>query len=182
MTSDLAAELDEALAVSELDGAELLDELHSLITDYVVLPTPEAADAITLWIAATHAQQAWQHATRLRVGSPMKRCGKSRLLDVVEHTSHKPVATVDATIAALFRSIDHNDPPTLIVDEADAIWAKRPRKAPRTSGSFSTPGSGAAATRCAASVPANGWSSSPPSPWWPSLGSATCRTPSPTAP
>jgi Protein of unknown function (DUF3631) len=114
-----------APAAEVIDGAQLLNELHSLLTDYVVFPAPKAADAVTLWIAATHAQPAWQHATRLRIGSPMKRCGKSRLLDVIEHTSHKPVSTVDATIAALFRSIDHDDPPTLIVDEADAIWAKK---------------------------------------------------------
>jgi hypothetical protein len=107
------------------NGTHLLDELHDRVTDYVVLPSPETADAVTLWIAATHAQPAWQHATRLRIGSPIKRCGKSRLLDVIEHTSHKLVSTVDATIAALFRSINHDDPPTLIVDEADAIWAKK---------------------------------------------------------
>jgi Protein of unknown function (DUF3631) len=106
-------------------GADILDQLHGRLTDYVILPTPAAAVAATLWIAATHAQPAWQHATRLRIGSPLKRCGKTRLLDVIEHTSHKPLSTVDATIAALFRSIDALDPPTLIVDEADAIWSKR---------------------------------------------------------
>lgn len=56
---------------------------------------------------------------------PMKRCGKSRLLDIIENTCHKPIPTVDATIAALFRSIDHDNPPTLLVDEADAIWNKK---------------------------------------------------------
>lgn len=108
-----------------VDGAVLLDQLRDALTDYVVLPSEEAADAVVLWIAATHAQQAWQHATRLRIGSPTKRCGKSRLLDVIEATCYQPVATVDATIAALFRSINPDDPPTLIVDEADAIWAKK---------------------------------------------------------
>jgi Protein of unknown function (DUF3631) len=108
-----------------IDGAELLEDLYNRITDYVVLPSDEAAVAVTLWIAATHAQQAWQHATRLRIGSPLKRCGKTRLLDVIENTCHRPVSTVDATIAALFRSIDPVDPPTLIVDEADAIWSKK---------------------------------------------------------
>ena len=35
-------------------GAELLDELDSLLTDYVVFPSAKAADAVTLWIGATH--------------------------------------------------------------------------------------------------------------------------------
>ena len=45
--------------------------------------------------------------------------------DVVKHTCHKLVSTVGATIAALFRSIDQDDPAALIVDEADAIWSKK---------------------------------------------------------
>jgi hypothetical protein len=62
-------------------GAPLLAELHAARCRYVVLPSPEAADAVTLWIAASHAQPAWEHAPRLAVVSPLKRCGKSRLLD-----------------------------------------------------------------------------------------------------
>jgi hypothetical protein len=111
--------------VDSISGAELLEELYLALTRYVVLPSSEAAVAVVLWIAATHGQPAWQHATRLRIGSPMKRCGKSRLLDVVEATCHKPIPFVDASTAAIFRSISEADPPTLVVDEADAIWSKK---------------------------------------------------------
>jgi len=106
-------------------GAELLNELHDALTKYVVLPTPEAATAVVLWISATHGQTAWQHATRLTISSPEKRCGKSRLLDVIEATSHRPLLAVNATVAALYRSISAHDPPTLLFDEADAIWSAR---------------------------------------------------------
>ena len=37
------------------DGAPLLDELRTTLRRYVILPSPEAEVAITLWIAATHA-------------------------------------------------------------------------------------------------------------------------------
>ena len=47
-----------------LTGAQLLDAVRDALTRYVVLPTAEAADAVTLWIAATHAQPAWAHAAR----------------------------------------------------------------------------------------------------------------------
>jgi hypothetical protein len=77
-----------------------------------------------LWIAASHAQPAWEHAPRLAVVSPLKRCGKSRLLDVVAETCHAPLITVNATIAAVVRSIG-GDPPTLLVDEADTLWGTR---------------------------------------------------------
>jgi Protein of unknown function (DUF3631) len=85
---------------------------------------PQAADAATLWVAASHAQPAWEHAPRLAVVSPLKRCGKSRLLDVVAETCHAPLITVNATIAAVVRSIGA-DPPTLLVDEADTLWGTR---------------------------------------------------------
>jgi hypothetical protein len=104
-----------------MEGADLLTELRSAIARYVVLPSTEALDAVTLWIAATHLQSAWQHAPRLAVVGPAKRCGKSRLLDVLHDTVHAPFITVNSTPAAIFRSIT-KQPPTLLVDEADTIF------------------------------------------------------------
>ena len=102
-------------------GAALLDQLHDALTRYVILPSAHATDAVTLWIAATHAQPAWAHAPRLVIRAPEKRCGKSRLLDVVEATCHDPFLTVNASPAAVYRSITE-DPPTMLVDEADTIF------------------------------------------------------------
>nr|WP_225447404.1 DUF3631 domain-containing protein [Streptacidiphilus sp. PB12-B1b] len=102
-------------------GAEVLAELKALIARFVILPSDEALDAATLWVAATHLQPSWQHAPRLAVVGPAKRCGKSRLLDVLAETVHQPVLTVNSTPAAVFRSITE-EPPTLLVDEADTIF------------------------------------------------------------
>jgi hypothetical protein len=112
-----------------VDGAGLLGELRAAFSRYVVFPNPQAADAVTLWTAATHAQPAWEHAPRLAVVSPLKRCGKSRLLDVVAETCHAPLITINATIAAVVRSIGQ-DPPTLLVDEADTLWGTRNKPTP----------------------------------------------------
>lgn len=106
------------------DGAALLAELHAALTRYVVLPSPEAADAVALWIASTHGAPAWNCAPRLDVTSPVKRCGKSRLLDVIEKTCHDPLLTVNISPAALVRSIGA-DPPTLLLDEADAVFGPK---------------------------------------------------------
>ncbi|MFI6152159.1 DUF3631 domain-containing protein [Kitasatospora sp. NPDC051170] len=103
------------------EGAELLAQLKALIAKFVIPPSEEALVATTLWVAATHLQPAWQHAPRLAVVGPAKRCGKSRLLDVLTETVHKPVLTVNSTPAAVFRSITV-EPPTLLVDEADTIF------------------------------------------------------------
>ncbi|MFC4033692.1 DUF3631 domain-containing protein [Streptomyces polygonati] len=85
------------------------------------MPSDAALDAVILWIAATHLQPAWQHAPRLAVVGPAKRCGKSRLLDVLHGIVHDPFITVNSTPAAIFRSITEQ-PPTLLVDEADTIF------------------------------------------------------------
>lgn len=102
-------------------GAVLLDELRTTLARYVVLPDRHSLDAVTLWTAATHLQPQFQHAPRLAITGPQKRCGKSRLLDVVEATCHRPIMTVNASVAAVYRSIGEN-PPTLLVDEADTIF------------------------------------------------------------
>jgi hypothetical protein len=41
---------------------------------------------------------------------------------VVTETVRNPLITVNASAAAIFRSIDDEDPPTLLVDEADALF------------------------------------------------------------
>ena len=74
---------DDEPAVDE-DGAELLDD--------VLQPRCAATSSSrriecrrtrsTLFIAATHAQSAWEHATRLVIKSPVKRCGKTRLQEI----------------------------------------------------------------------------------------------------
>ncbi|WP_329119319.1 DUF3631 domain-containing protein [Streptomyces sp. NBC_01465] len=106
-------------------GSGLLDELRAEIAKFVILPSPEALDAVTLWAAATHLQRAWQHAPRLAVVGPAKRCGKSRLLDVLVEIVHEPMLTINTTPAAIFRSITEDDPPTLLVDEADTIFGPK---------------------------------------------------------
>ncbi|MEV4258065.1 DUF3631 domain-containing protein [Spirillospora sp. NPDC049652] len=107
------------------DGVALLDRVHAALTRYVVLPSPETAVAVTLWIAATHAVKAWQQAPRLAISSPEKRCGKSRLLDVVEALCHAPLMTVNASVAAIMRLVQDDAPPTLLFDEADTLWGTK---------------------------------------------------------
>jgi len=107
-----------------VSGAQVLGELHAALTRYVILPSPEAADAVVLWIAASHGVQAWHCAPRLDITSPVKRCGKSRLLDIIEATCHAPLLTVNISPAALVRSIG-DDPPTLLLDEADTVFGPK---------------------------------------------------------
>lgn len=115
--ADLKADRDQ-------DGTDVLDELRAAIGRYVVLPSEEALTAVTLWVAASHIQPALQHAPRLAVVGPTKGCGKSRVLDVLHETVSRPMMTVNTSPAVVFRIIGE-DPPTLLVYEADTIFGPK---------------------------------------------------------
>ncbi|MFE2060889.1 DUF3631 domain-containing protein [Streptomyces sp. NPDC059467] len=119
-----ASPVEEPTASPVSEGAQVLADLRAQIQRYVAMPSEEALTAVALWIAATYLQRAWQHAPRLAVVAPEKRCGKSRLLDVITETVHTPLITVNASPAAIFRSITDEDPPTLLVDEADTLFGR----------------------------------------------------------
>lgn len=103
--------------------ADALDLVHSDLTRYVAFPSPEAADALTLWIAATHSQVLWEHATRFVLKSPVKRCGKTRAQEIVQELIHNPLVAGSISAAALVRTITESDPPTVVLDEADGIFS-----------------------------------------------------------
>lgn len=107
-----------------VDGARLLDELAATLDRFVITPSPAARDGIVLWTAATHAQVAWNCAPRLVINSPEKRCGKTRLLEVIAGVAHRARMTANISTAALFRMIGNN-PPTIIVDEADTMFGTK---------------------------------------------------------
>jgi hypothetical protein len=100
------------------DGAQVLDEVRALLRRYVVFPSDEAADAVTLYAAATYAATHANCAPRLIVKSPEKRCGKTRLIvDVLGQLVHEPLTAVSLSPASLVHSIDPVNPPTIILDE-----------------------------------------------------------------
>jgi hypothetical protein len=107
------------------NGANLLDEVVTALRKYVVFPSWEATYAVALWVAATHVMPDWQHATRLLITSPTKRCAKSRLLDVIAAMVARKLLAGHCTAAAIFRSIDTERPPSVLIDEGDSMFTRR---------------------------------------------------------
>lgn len=101
-----------------VNGAELLDTINREIQRYVVLSGANA-DAVALWVVASHAFDRFDIFPRLFITAPEKGCGKSTLLDVLERLVNRPLAASNIRAAALFRTIEVAQP-TFLLDEADA--------------------------------------------------------------
>jgi hypothetical protein len=105
-------------------SAVLLDDVARFVRRFVVLSEHEA-NAIALWIAHTHALDAFEQSPYLAISSPEKQCGKSRLLDVLELVVARPWRVISPSEAVLFRKVDVKDGrPTLLLDETDALFSK----------------------------------------------------------
>ncbi|WP_460802440.1 DUF3631 domain-containing protein [Microbacterium sp. GXF6406] len=105
--------------------AEALNATQVAIRRYCVLPNAAAYDAVTLWAAASHVVPALDVAPRLVIRSAEKRSGKTRLLEVLSLLVNDPVRFADVSVPYLFRRIEKagEAPPTLLLDEADAIFS-----------------------------------------------------------
>ena len=104
--------------------SDLLDDVTTLLVQYVVFPSDAAVVAVALWTAHTHAVESFDTTPRLAILSAEKESGKTRLLEVLNHVCASPVFTPNLTTAALLRLIDARQP-TVLLDEADAIFNPR---------------------------------------------------------
>ncbi|MFH5822247.1 DUF3631 domain-containing protein [Georgenia sp. AZ-5] len=106
-------------------GAELLNRVRSVFARYTVQSSDHALTALSLYALYTHAAHAFDFAPRLLLTSAEKRSGKSRTLEVLGALSRAPLVAANATVPAIFRSIDPDKPRTLIFDEADTIFGTK---------------------------------------------------------
>jgi putative DNA primase/helicase len=102
-----------------VDGAALLDEIVYNIRIYVHLSHDQAV-GVALWCVSTWTGDKSSFAPRLGITSPVKRCGKTTLLDLVAAFSSRSLKTSSATGAAVARVVEAQSP-TLIIDEADSF-------------------------------------------------------------
>lgn len=103
-----------------------LDHVHAFIGRFVSYPSPEAQTAHALWIAHAHLMDLWDSTPRLAFLSPEPGSGKSRALEVTALLVPRPVETVNATPAYLFRKVaDPAGLPTLLYDEIDTVFGPK---------------------------------------------------------
>src|ERR1700730_14776901 len=82
--------------------------------------TREEANAVALWCLHTFAFQLFYCTPRVAITSPVKQCGKTTLLDVIQRLTCRPLSTGSITAASVFRAVEIARP-TLLIDEADTF-------------------------------------------------------------
>jgi Protein of unknown function (DUF3631) len=106
--------------------AEILDTVHGFLGSFVVYPSKEAHDAHTLWVAHTHAMDAWESTPRIAFLSPEPKSGKTRALEVSELLVPNAVEAINVTPAYLFRKVgSENGAPTILFDEIDTVFGPK---------------------------------------------------------
>ena len=102
-----------------VDGALLLQRILDILSKYLVLPA-HAALAITLWTMRAHCDEAFDISPRLAILSPVKRCGKTTLLEILAKLLPRALPTSNVTASVIFRVIEKLHP-SLLIDEADSF-------------------------------------------------------------
>jgi len=87
-----------------------------------VIVDSHALTAIVLWAAFAHAFEIAETSPRLAILSPTKRCGKSRLIELLILLCPRALSASNLSVSAIFRTIDAAAP-TLLIDEADTLGA-----------------------------------------------------------
>jgi hypothetical protein len=75
---------------------------------------------VVLYVVLAHVYDSFDLVPMLVFASPVKRCGKTRLLSIVQNLVPRPLLITNITVAAVFRTISLFAP-TLLVDEVDTF-------------------------------------------------------------
>jgi Protein of unknown function (DUF3631) len=111
---------------AQINGAQLLDDVHQFCGRFVAYPSKEAQTAHPLWIAHSHLMDIWDSTPRLAFLSPEPESGKTRALEVTELMVPNPVEAVNVTPAYLFRKMGAPEgPPTILYDEIDTVFGPK---------------------------------------------------------
>jgi hypothetical protein len=103
----------------QVEGEKLIEDLTNVIKKHVAL-SDEQALTTSFWILHAHAREAAEHFPRLHLESPVKRCGKTTLMNTVFHMVPRALETEFISKSALFRLIEEYQP-TMLIDEVDSF-------------------------------------------------------------
>ncbi len=103
---------------------EVLDQLRGFLSSFIAFERDSHLVAIVLWIAHSWVFDCFEQTPYLYINSPVKRCGKSRLLKCLGLLCPRPWLVVSPSEAVVYRKIQR-DTPTLLLDEVDTIYSTK---------------------------------------------------------
>ena len=107
------------------DGSEVnvLDLVERLIELHIAL-TPEQRLAVALWVLHTYVFGRFQITPRLALLSPVRGCGKTTLLALLEQLTADPYRSDHVTAAAIYHELAGRER-SLLIDEGDNLGLHR---------------------------------------------------------
>lgn len=102
-----------------VNGAKVLRNLDAMLRQYIVMGE-EQRIACVLWIVHTYCAEASYFTPYLHVFSPVRECGKSTLLAILESVARRALKSDAMTPAAMYRLIKLQQP-ALLLDELDTL-------------------------------------------------------------
>jgi Protein of unknown function (DUF3631) len=122
--------------VAHASGSKVtaLDLIYHMLQAYVGMQ-PHEHIATSLWIAHAHAFSRFMITPRLALTSPVRGCGKTTLLKIIERLVPRARRMDGVSAAAIYRLVDREHC-TLLVDEADnlGLFTDGPMRATFNSG------------------------------------------------
>lgn len=115
----LALESPEPAADAQ-DGTLLLNDIEEQIRRFLVADTSSIV-GMTLWITWAYIVSKAAVSPNIAFVSPLRACGKSTALDIVQRLTPRALSVSGISPAALFRAIEALKP-TLLIDEADTLF------------------------------------------------------------
>lgn len=105
--------------------ADYLSAVERFLTKYVAFPSDHEPVAIALWVAQAHLVESFDVSPILAITSAEMRSGKSLVLDCLELLVPEPFRSVIPSEAVVYTILAGRPRPTMLLDEADAIFGPR---------------------------------------------------------
>lgn len=104
---------------------DYLDAVHEFLCRYIAFPSEHEPVAIALWTGHAHLIDEFDVSPLLAVTSAEMRSGKTRVLDCLELLVPQPFRAVIPSEAVVYTILSQRPRPTMLLDEADAIFGPR---------------------------------------------------------
>jgi hypothetical protein len=120
-----ADDLQDEIARHEVSLADYLADVEVFVRRYIAWPSDHEPAAVALWVAHCYLVDGYEASPLLAVTSAEMRSGKTRVLEVLELLVPNPWRCVIPSEAVTYTVLSRLPRPTLLLDEADAIFGTR---------------------------------------------------------